>query len=91
MKKINVINSDFFEGESLEKDCEVVGTISETKCVVKLSSDNSILCIVELTDGRWVIADNLETDDDGNCVYCGGKCFEGEMCDEQQAGGFNNE
>jgi hypothetical protein len=34
--------------------------------------------------------DIIEKDDDGNCVYCGQKCWEGEMCDEQQAGGFNN-
>lgn len=30
-----------------------------------------------------------ELDDDGNCLYCGQKCFEGECCDEQQAGGFS--
>ena len=35
--------------------------------------------------------DDCETDDDGNCPYCGQKCWEGEMCDEQQAGGFNND
>ena len=35
--------------------------------------------------------DDYEKDDDGNCKYCGQKCFEGEMCDEQQAGGFNEE
>jgi hypothetical protein len=33
--------------------------------------------------------EDIETDDDGNCIYCGQKCFEGQMCDEQQAGGFN--
>ena len=32
---------------------------------------------------RW------ELDEEGRCIYCGEKCFEGEMCDEQQAGGFN--
>lgn len=35
--------------------------------------------------------DNIEKDDDGNCKYCGQKCWKGEMCDEQQAGGFNEE
>jgi hypothetical protein len=33
---------------------------------------------------------DLDLDDDGNCKYCGQKCFDGQMCDEQQAGGFNN-
>lgn len=33
--------------------------------------------------------EEVEKDDDGNCVYCGQKCWEGQMCDEQQAGGFN--
>jgi hypothetical protein len=32
--------------------------------------------------------EEIQKDDDGNCIYCGEKCFEGEMCDEQQAGGF---
>lgn len=31
----------------------------------------------------------LEKTEDGNCLYCGARCFEGQMCDEQQAGGFN--
>ena len=34
--------------------------------------------------------DELDLDDDGNCKYCGEKCFEGQMCDEQQAGGFDD-
>lgn len=34
--------------------------------------------------------DNIDKDDNGNCFYCGQKCWEGQMCDEQQAGGFNN-
>jgi len=32
--------------------------------------------------------DEIEVDDDGDCKYCGERCFDGEMCDEQQAGGF---
>jgi hypothetical protein len=32
----------------------------------------------------------VEKDSDGNCIYCGQKCYDGEMCDEQQAGGFNH-
>jgi len=32
--------------------------------------------------------DEIKTDDDGNCEFCGEKCFDGEMCDEQQADGF---
>jgi|JFJP01.1.fsa_nt_gi hypothetical protein len=27
-------------------------------------------------------------DDEGNCAFCGQKCWEGEMCDEQQGDGF---
>lgn len=40
---------------------------------------------------RWVehqSETDIDKDEDGNCLYCGQKCFRGEMCDEQQAGGF---
>ena len=41
--------------------------------------------------GWWVAeGDTMDTDDKDNCVYCGQKCWRGDMCDEQQAGGFNN-
>jgi hypothetical protein len=35
--------------------------------------------------------EEFDTDDEGNCLYCGQDCFSGagQMCDEQQAGGFN--
>ena len=36
-------------------------------------------------------SDEIEMDEDENCIYCGNKCYNGEMCDEQQAGGFNRE
>jgi len=39
--------------------------------------------------GSHVFGEELEIDSDCNCGYCGSKCFEGEMCDEQQAGGFD--
>ena len=29
-------------------------------------------------------------DEEGNCIYCGQRCQDGQMCDEQQAGGFQN-
>jgi hypothetical protein len=32
--------------------------------------------------------DEILMDDEGYCAFCGQKCWEGEMCDEQQAGGF---
>lgn len=35
------------------------------------------------------ILDVINTDDNGNCIFCGEECFKGEMCDEQQADGFN--
>ena len=46
---------------------------------------------VALEDLGWWIAegDEIDVDDKDNCIYCGQKCYEGEMCDEQQAGGFN--
>ena len=39
----------------------------------------------EMNDGEEI---EIEKDENGNCLYCGKKCFHGEMCDEQQAGGF---
>jgi len=60
MTHIDVINSDLFEGETLEENCKVIETISETQCIVELSSDNSIKCIVDLIDGVWVILENIE-------------------------------
>lgn len=35
--------------------------------------------------------DKIDRDGVGNCLYCGEKCWQGEMCDEQQAGGFNEQ
>ena len=32
--------------------------------------------------------DQVDRDEKGNCIYCGQKCWIGDMCDEQQAGGF---
>lgn len=57
MKTIDVINNDFFEGESVEKDCIVVEELSSTTCIVKLSSDPMIKCKVEFMFGRWEIID----------------------------------
>jgi hypothetical protein len=39
----------------------------------------------DLEDGT----EDMDKDDNGNCLYCGKKCWDGEMCDEQQAGGFS--
>jgi hypothetical protein len=33
--------------------------------------------------------DDIETNDDEKCKYCGEECWNGDMCDEQRAGGFN--
>jgi hypothetical protein len=33
----------------------------------------------------------VEVDGYGACIYCGMHCCEGQMCDEQQAGGFKHE
>jgi len=34
-------------------------------------------------EARW------DKDEEGNCRYCGARCFDGEGCDEAQAGGFD--
>lgn len=39
-------------------------------------------------DDVW---DEIDINADGNCLYCGQECWDGELCDEQQAGGFNKE
>jgi hypothetical protein len=58
--RIDVINNDFFEGEEIERDCEVVEVVSASEMVVNLSSDDSVFCVVELgDDGRWEITENL--------------------------------
>jgi len=62
MKKIDVINNDFFEGESVEKDCVVVEELSPTTYIIKLSSDPMIKCLVEYMDGRWEIIEDDYTD-----------------------------
>ena len=51
--------------------------------------------VVECLDCGEVLLDfdkpptDTDLDDDGFCTYCGCSCWEGEMCDEQQAGGFD--
>jgi len=61
---------------------------------IKFEVDNFL--VIDLFDkngellreiGSHVFGEELELVD-GKCEYCGAKCFEGEMCDEQQAGGF---
>jgi hypothetical protein len=59
MKKIDVINNDFFEGETIEKNCEVIKEIGNKRCQVRLSSDPSIRCYVKIINGRWEIVKNL--------------------------------
>ena len=39
----------------------------------------------DLEDGT----EDMNKDDNGNCIYCGQKCWDGQMCDEQQSDGFN--
>ena len=58
MKKIDVINNDFFDGESVEKDCVVVEELSSTTWIVRLNSDPMIKCLVECMDGRWEIIED---------------------------------
>lgn len=58
--RVDVVNNDFFEGEEIERDCEVVEVVSKYEMVVNLSSDDSVFCTVELNeDGQWEITENL--------------------------------
>ena len=58
--RIDVINNDFFEGEEIERNCEVVEVVSASEMVVNLSSDDSVFCVAELNeDGKWEITENL--------------------------------
>ena len=57
---IDVINSDIFEGETVEKDCEIVEILGKKVMTVKLSSDPSIKCLVKLINKRWEIIENIE-------------------------------
>lgn len=50
---VDVINNDFFDGESEELDCEVIGVKSPTAIGVQLSSDTSIAGDAEWKNGRW--------------------------------------
>jgi len=57
----------------------------------RLSSINPIILTgsIDSSDIHIHIDESsIDFADDGNCLYCGTDCFEGEMCDEQQAGGF---
>lgn len=56
---IDVVNDDFFAGDTEELGCKITKVISETSIEVQLSSDNSITCLVEKQDNRWVITENL--------------------------------
>jgi hypothetical protein len=58
--------------------------------VIDVYGQNDIVDTLAIWEDT-LIGDVIDKDDDGNCKYCGQKCWEGEMCDEQQAGGFNNE
>ncbi len=54
----------------------------------KLNDLNPQILASGLDSSDIEVNNEIKTDDDGNCVFCGAKCFEGEMCDEQQADGF---
>ena len=58
--------------------------------VAKDASDAAHKALEEL---GWFVSDGeeIDVDKDGNCIYCGKECWDGEMCDDQQAGGFNEE
>jgi hypothetical protein len=80
-----VINKDEVNPEEKEGLEGILGLIDQIQddAVDNFGMDENL--VFDLHSG-----DDCEKDDDGNCVYCGEKCWEGEMCDEQQAGGFNN-
>lgn len=49
---------------------------------------------IQAIDGQHNDGGNVEVkidvDHNDDCIYCGEKCYRGQMCDEQQAGGFDN-
>jgi len=94
----NIVQKGYEAGlqrEELEVNCGENGKMMIYKTpegfiVDVYSQDDEVDTMTIWEDDLTPMPDEYETDDDGNCKYCGEKCWEGEMCDEQQAGGFNN-
>jgi hypothetical protein len=80
---------------AITEDCDDVPKLEKLEGVISLINEIQDYAVDVLgMDENEVFdlhpEDDCEKDDNGNCKYCGQKCWEGEMCDEQQAGGFNN-
>lgn len=61
--------------------------------VIQLFTKKDALALVkcksiEEAEEFGLYIDKVNVDDEDNCIYCGQKCWQGDMCDEQQAGGF---
>lgn len=67
---------------ALDDDGEI--QLFTKKEALKLAGYNSI----EEAEEDWIFIESVNVDREDNCIYCGQKCWLGEMCDEQQAGGF---
>lgn len=90
------IRDDIFdnpeEDEPLDTFIKRIDNSIESQLVVFNLTSYGMACgpvSCTVTIGIMLDSSEYDLDDDGNCRYCGEKCFEGECCDEQQAGGFN--
>ena len=86
-------NIDGQKTTTLNSDAEFVHFMRQ----IAIENDDeelSITCKGEAMDylknycpNLTLLDNDIAKDDDGNCLFCGDKCFEGEMCDEQQSVG----
>lgn len=57
--KIDVVNSDFFEGDIEENGCIVQEVVTPNVIVVSLASDPTIKCNTQWTNGRWELTSDV--------------------------------
>ena len=54
--------------------------------IAKIHND---LCAKKIHYNGDSCFNEMQIDDNQKCIFCGQECWDGELCDEQQAGGFN--
>jgi hypothetical protein len=90
---IAVGNNEDLLREEIEINCGENGKIMIVKTdegfVIDVYGQEDLVDTMAIWEDDINPPSEYDTDDDGNCQYCGQKCWEGQMCDEQQAGGFN--